>query len=80
MLEVGDGAVDEDTFGVVAGGMPREDGIASCGEDEDVVGDFFTGGAGDGFGGRVDGCYEGVEVVGEGPIWDSLVLFYPSAL
>lgn len=62
-LQVFNGAVHEDTFGVVTRRVFWDQGIGAGGKDEDIVGDYFAGGAGDEFFVRVEGGYFGVEVV-----------------
>ncbi len=43
LLEIGDGAVDEDAFCVVAGGVFREESIGASGEDEDIIRESLAG-------------------------------------
>lgn len=42
-LEVPDGSVDKDAFGIVAGGVSWENGIRTGCEDEDIVCDYVAG-------------------------------------
>lgn len=63
-----DGAVDENAVGVVSGGLPRQDGIGSRGQDEDVVGDDVAAAAEDRLLLRVDAGDFGIEVVSESPV------------
>lgn len=73
-LQVGDGSVDKDPVGIVAGGGRWKDGIGASGEHQDVVRDFLAGGRLDQFVIRVDLCDARVEVVIEGAIFERGIL------
>lgn len=69
-LQIGDGAVDEDPLGIVAGRVCWKDGVRSCGENEDVVWDGVAGGCLDGLVAGVDLGDACVEVVVEGTFFE----------
>lgn len=73
-LQVGDGPVDKDPVGIVAGDVRGKDGIRACGEHQDVVRDLLAGGCLDQFVVRVDLCDTRVEVVIEGAIFERGIL------
>jgi hypothetical protein len=65
-LQIFDGAVDEDTRGVMAGCVPWEKGIRASCQDEDIIWDCLPRGAGDKFVLGVDFGDFCVEVVIQG--------------
>lgn len=69
-LQIGDGAVDEDSLGIMTGRMCWKDGIRSCSENEDIVWDRVAGGCLDGLVAGVDLGDARVEVVVEGTLFE----------
>lgn len=74
-FEILDRPVDEDALCIVAGRVGGEDGVGSCCENENVIGNDVAGGGLDGLGARVDLGDAGVEVVVEAALFDGAILF-----
>lgn len=73
-LQIGDGTVDKDAVGIVAGGMCGKNSIGTCGEYENVVGEGLAGGCLNGLGDWGDLGDSGAEMVVEGALLERSVL------